>query len=78
MSRDGSEPEFGVLLEWLENRLPAQQAADVAARVEAGSANLQRTVAWLRTYLTVAEQVHFASSPALQERLVGLFEAQVR
>ena len=78
MSSDIQEPGFGVLLEWLENRLSAEQAADVAARVAAGGLNLHRSVAWLRAYLGAAERVHFASSPALQDKLVKLFEAQVR
>jgi hypothetical protein len=78
MSSDTQEPGFGLLLDWLENRLPAAQAADVAARVAAGDPNLQRSVAWLRAYLGAAERVHFASSPALQDRLVKLFEAQTR
>ncbi len=77
--RDRPEaPGFDQLIDWLDGRLSADQAAIIAERVAAGGPDLERTVAWLRAYLTAAERIHFKSSPTLRTRLTELFADQTR
>ncbi len=78
MSSDFTEPNFGVLLDWLEDRLPMDQAAQVEAALAAGGPALQGEVAWLRAFLASSEYVQFTSSPALQAKLTHMFEDYAR
>lgn len=73
MSDQQAEPTFDQLIDWLDDRLPADQAARLSERVAAGGPELARTVAWLRAYLAAAGRIHFKTSPALQTRLATLF-----
>ncbi len=73
-----STPDFDSVLDWLEGRLPVGQAEQVEKAVATGSPSLQRTVAWLRAWLAVSQQVNFSTSPALRARLEHLFDARMQ
>jgi hypothetical protein len=78
MSDLSAEPTFDRLIDWLDDRLPADQAARLSERAAAGGPELERTVAWLRAYLAAAGRIHFRTSPALQTRLAALFTDRER
>jgi hypothetical protein len=56
-------PSFTELVDWVEHRLPAQRAADVAAHVDA-DAQLQDGVAWIRRFLVTAAEAPLVEPPA--------------
>jgi hypothetical protein len=68
------DPSFEDILDWLEGRLPATQAAAVQQRVADGSPTLQSTVNWLRAYARTARQVHLGSAPTMHDRLRRMFD----
>lgn len=56
-------PDTTQLLDWLENRLSADEATAIAQAIEADAA-LQAQVAWLRDFLNTSSQVVLADPPA--------------
>ncbi len=47
-------PSFATLVDWIEGRLDAATAAQIADAVAAGDHRTQRTVAWLRRFIAAA------------------------
>ena len=54
---------FGQLVDWVEGRLPAAEAAQVAAQV-AADAGLQADVAWLETFRQISDRTAWEAPPA--------------
>ena len=65
MSMDPGRPDFRTLLDWLEGRLDADQAARVAAQVAAADERTLRTVDWLRGFLTTARELPLEEPPPI-------------
>ncbi len=64
---------FAQLLDWLEDRLPAEEAQQVAAAVAADNA-LRATVAWVQEFACLTDGVVLANPPpTLRQRLEELF-----
>jgi hypothetical protein len=71
-------PSFTELVDWVENRLPAQRAADVAAHVD-GDAQVQDAVAWIRRFLAIAAESPLVTPPAeVRSALRAVFREGVR
>lgn len=74
MSRQPGPPSFRVLLEWLEGRLDPDRARRVAAQVTGADEQTQRTVAWLRGFLSTARGLPLeAPPPAVRQQLKQYF-----
>ena len=56
--------QFSELLDWLEGRLPPDQARAVAERLKTADATAQADLDWLRLFLQARQSVRFASPPA--------------
>jgi hypothetical protein len=74
-------PHFSELLDWLEGRLPPDQAQAVAERLETADAATQADLDWLRLFLQARKSVQIASPPtsvreALKQRFAAYAEAQ--
>lgn len=62
------------ILDWLEGRLSAQEAATVAAQVAVADTALQAQVAWARAFLQASAAVIIETPPpALHQKLQQLF-----
>ena len=73
---DSNTPRFSELLDWLEGRLPSDQARAVAQRIETASAATQADLDWLRLFLQARQSVYFATPPpTVRETLKGRFAA---
>jgi hypothetical protein len=84
-------PRFAELLDWLEQRLPPDEARALADRLDAAGAASQADLAWLRSFLQASRSVKLAAPPpevrqALRQRFAehaqarpqpGLFERLV-
>lgn len=67
---------FSELLDWLEGRLPPDQAHAVAERLEGADAATQADLDWLRLFLQARQTIQFASPPlSVRETLRGRFAA---
>lgn len=65
---------FSKLVDWIENRLPAAEAAQVEATV-AQDANAQETVAWLRRFNSASQSVQIGRpSQAVRDTLRARFD----
>ncbi len=53
---------FNKLVDWVENRLPATDATEVAAFV-AQNSEAQETVAWLRQFASASAALHISTPP---------------
>ena len=74
MSMDPGRPDFRTLLDWLEGRLDADQAARVAAQVAAADERTLRTLDWLRGFLTTARELPLEEPPpAVRQSLKQYF-----
>lgn len=78
---DSNAPRFSELLDWLEGRLPPDQAQAVAERLENADAATQADLDWLRLFLQARQSVHFATPPPrlremLKERFTAYAEAR--
>ncbi|HEU0292333.1 MAG TPA: carboxypeptidase-like regulatory domain-containing protein [Anaerolineales bacterium] len=74
-------PRFSELLDWLEGRLPPDEARDVAERLHAADAATQADLDWLRLFLQASRSVRFASPPpgvreTLKQRFAAFAEAR--
>lgn len=67
---------FSELLDWLEGRLPPDQAQAVAERLETADAVTQTDLDWLRLFLQARQTVQIASPPpSVRETLKQRFAA---
>ena len=78
---DSNTPKFSELLDWLEGRLPPDQAQAVAKRLETADAATQDDIDWLRLFMQARRSVQFASPPSgvretLRERFAAYAEAR--
>jgi len=78
---DSNAPPFSELLDWLEGKLPPDQAQAVAERLETTDEATQADLDWLRLFLQARQSVQFASPPpsvreALRERFAAYAEAR--
>jgi hypothetical protein len=71
--------EFERLLEWVEGRLPEEEAQSVARQVARAGPAVQARVKWLRAFLRLGEQVQMdAPPPSLRANLVQRFADYAR
>jgi hypothetical protein len=78
---DSNAPPFSELIDWLEGKLPPDQAQAVAERLKTVEAATQADLDWLRRFLQASQSVQFASPPAsvretLRERFAAYAEAR--
>jgi hypothetical protein len=78
---DSNISRFSELLDWLEGRLPPDQARAVAKRLETADAATQADLDWLRLFLQARRSVQFAAPPprvrkTLKERFAAYSQAQ--
>ena len=76
-----NHPHFSELLDWLEGRLPPDEAQAVAERLQAADAATQADLDWLRLFLQARQSVQFASPPpgvreTLKQRFAAYAEAR--
>ena len=71
--------QFARLLDWIEGRLPEDEAQAVAAQVAAADDATQATVAWLRAFRHISAELVFEAPPqATHELLTRRFAAFAR
>jgi hypothetical protein len=71
-----NKPHFSELLDWLEGKLPPDQARQVAERLETADAATQADLDWLRRFLQARQSVQFVSPPSgVRETLRQRFTA---
>ena len=69
-------PRFSELLDWLEGRLPPDDARAVAERLQSADPATQADLDWLRLFLKARQSVQFASPPpGVRETLRRAFAA---
>lgn len=78
---DSNISRFSELIDWLEGRLPPDQARAVAERLETADAATQADLDWLRLFLQARQSVQFASPPpsvreTLKQRFAAYAEAR--
>jgi hypothetical protein len=78
---DSNNPHFSELLDWLEGRLPPDEAQAVAERLQGADAATQADLDWLRLFLQARQSVQFASPPSsvretLKQRFAAYAEAR--
>lgn len=74
-------PRFSELLDWLEGRLPAEEARALAKRLETAGAATQAELDWLRLFHQARQSVQLSSPPpsvraTLQERFSAYAETR--
>jgi hypothetical protein len=73
------ELTFSQLLDWIEGRLTEEEAAEVARLVESADSETKETVAWLRAFARIANEVVLASPPEeVREALVARFAGRLQ
>lgn len=60
---DSNLSRFSELLDWLEGRLPTDQAQAVAERLETADAATQADLEWLRLFMQARQSVQLTSPP---------------
>jgi hypothetical protein len=60
---DSNVSRFSELLDWLEGRLPPDQAQAVAERLETADAATQADLEWLRLFMQARQSVQLTSPP---------------
>jgi hypothetical protein len=76
---DSTSPRFSELLDWLEDKLSADEAQVMAERLQNANAATQADLAWLRTFLQARQVVKLASPPAnIREELKRRFAARAQ
>ena len=78
---ESNNPRFSELLDWLEGRLPPDEAQAVAERLHAADAATQADLDWLRLFLQARQSIQFASPPpgvreTLKQRFAAYAEAR--
>jgi hypothetical protein len=77
--RDDRQIGFGLLADWLEGRLPADEARSVEEAVAAADGDTLADVAWLRRFFEATESAIVESPPPwLEDTLVATFEDHTR
>lgn len=59
------QPDFDILLDWVEGRLDADKTSEVAVLVASGDARLTTTVEWLRNFHEVAGTIASQDPPPI-------------
>lgn len=68
---------FALLVDWVEGRLPDDEAALVSRAVQDAGSATQTTVAWLRAFREMSEEIEVAAPPpALRRELADLFQKE--
>ena len=68
---------FTLLVDWVEGRMPEEEAAQMSQAVQAASSATQATVAWLQAFQEMSEEVEVAAPPlALRRELSDLFQKE--
>jgi hypothetical protein len=76
---DSNLSRFSELLDWLEGRLPPDQARAVAEHLETADAATQADLEWLRLFLQARQSVQFAyPPPSVRETLKQRFADHVQ
>jgi hypothetical protein len=83
MNEDATAPTFAQLVDWVDGKLDATQAARVQAAVDAaiarGDEALAATLAWLRAFRTQADETVLVPPPdAARARVMRAFEDFMR
>ena len=61
--KDKHKPEFAELLDWLEGRLPEEQARALSEQLAVAVGETQADLEWLRSFLQLSREVRLASPP---------------
>ena len=74
-------PSFSEMLDWLEGRLPIDEAKAVAERLQSADAATQADLDWLRLFLQASHSVQIAAPPPgvreiLKQRFAAYAEAR--
>ena len=73
---ESQDVEFTRLLDWVEGRLPEEEARTVEEQVAAADSATRADVAWLRAFARISEETVIASPPPeVREELIERFEA---
>lgn len=67
--------DFARLVDWIEGRLTPEEAAVVAQVLSEADAETKATVAWLRTFSRVSEDVTLLPPAAMHEQLITHFKS---
>lgn len=71
--------DFGRLVDWIEGRLPPEEAAEVEKSVACSGASARADVEWLRAFLDASEDTVLATPPPeINAALVQRFEAYAK
>ena len=78
---ESNTPSFSEMLDWLEGRLPIDEAKAVAERLQSADAATQADLDWLRLFLQASQSIQIASPPRgvreiLKQRFAAYAEAQ--
>ena len=78
---ESNHPRFSELLDWLEGRLPPDEAQAMAERLHAADAATQADLDWLRIFLQARQSIQFASPPpsvrdTLKQRFAAYADAR--
>ena len=60
---ESNTPSFSELLDWLEDRLPIDEAKALAERLQSANVATQADLDWLRLFLQTSHSVQIASPP---------------
>ncbi len=78
MTGQYSTPTFAELLDWVEGRATAEEAADIAARVDPGNSETAASIRWIEGFLRHGEKNPLPTPPPiLRQRLRQLFIAEM-
>lgn len=73
---ESNRPSFSDLLDWLEGRLPPEEARNVAERLQTADSSTQADLEWLRIFLETRQSIQFAAPPpGVRETLKQNFAA---
>lgn len=73
---DSKNSHFSELLDWLEGRLPPEEAQALAERLETADPATQADLDWLRLFQQARQSVQSATPPpSVREKLQGRFAA---
>ena len=73
---ESNAPRFSELLDWLEGRLPPDEAQALAERLQTADAATQADLDWLRLFLQARQSIQIASPPpSVRETLKQRFGA---
>jgi hypothetical protein len=79
LTKNKDTPTFEQLVDWLEGRLPTEEAQKIAGQVAAGSAAVQADVSWLQKFYLARQEMVATNLPSaepppdISERLMERF-----